>query len=127
MLRVTKGQVNELIVTVTELTTLSNPNYLFSFHDVQGNSDYNVVLVNTSSYTERYDSFNLDEPNDVNFLYTGDYTYTIYEQVSAVNTDPANATGIVEQGRMKVLAASENVTRNYYEDGTTENNEYDDL
>ena len=78
-------------------------------------------------YTERYDSFNLDEPNDVNFVYTGDYTYTIYEQESAVNTDPANATGIVEQGRMKVIAASENVTRNYYEDGTAENNEYNDL
>lgn len=100
---------------------------MFSFHDVQGNRDYNVVLTDTSNATDRYNSFNLDEPNDVNFVYTGDYTYTIYEQVSSVNTDPANAGSIVEQGRMKVLAASDNVTRNYYEDGTGENNEYNEL
>lgn len=125
MLKIVKGVQNEIVVTATELTTLTNPNFLFIFHGEQENKDYAIVLNDVSLYPESYNKFVINEPQDIDFKLTGYYTYTIYEQSSPTNLDPDNATGIVEVGRMRVYPETE-IEGNYYDGGVGVNKIYDE-
>ena len=106
MLIIAKSGTTPLIVTVTELTTIANPNYLFEFIHEQSFKSYVCILSNISSSTERYDEFILIDGIDVDFEYNGSYTYNIYQQTSAINTDVNNTDGIVETGRAEVIEAA---------------------
>lgn len=106
MLIIAKSGTTPLIVTVTELTTIANPNYLFEFIHEQSFKSYVCILSNISSSTERYDEFILIDGVDVDFEYNGSYLYNIYQQTSAINTDVNNTDGIVETGRAEVIEAS---------------------
>ena len=92
-----------MIVTVTELTTIPNPSYLFEFVHEQSFKEYHCVLNNISTATPRFDEFVLIDGVDVNFDYNGYYIYNIYEQQSPGNLDPNNALGLVETGRAEVI------------------------
>ncbi len=106
MLIIAKSGTTPLIVTVTELTTIANPNYLFEFIHEQSFKSYVCILSNISSSTERYDEFILIDGIDVDFEYNGSYLYNIYQQTSAINTDVNNTDGIVETGRAEVIEAA---------------------
>ena len=106
MLIIAKSGTTPLIVTVTELTTIANPNYLFEFIHEQSFKSYVCILSNISSSTERYDEFILIDGVDVDFEYNGSYLYNIYQQTSAINTDVNNTDGIVETGRAEVIEAA---------------------
>ena len=97
-----KGIKNPLCVSENEKATLTNPNFLLGFRHKVQNDNVGVVLTNTSSYS-RYDLFLFTEGTDAVLKYTGEYVLTIYEQESAVNTDPDNATGVVHVEQCIVL------------------------
>lgn len=122
MLKILKDSTSILIVTVTELTTVSPVYYLFEFEHEQSFLKYYCILDNISLATERYDEFELVDGVDLNFDYDGYYTYRIYQQISSTNLDPNLSDGLVEEGRAHVYVIdspsneyNENITFNIYE------------
>jgi hypothetical protein len=122
MLRIQKANSSNLIVTVTELTTVSPVYYLFEFEHEQSFLKYYCILTNISTGISRYDEFLLEDGVDVNFDYDGYYTYRIYQQTSSTNLDPELSDGLVEEGRAHVYVQdspsneyNENITFNIYE------------
>ena len=102
MLRLERNQTSTLIVTVTELKTLSSPYWLFEFMHEQSFEKVYCILTNISTGSPRYDEFELTDGVDLTFPYDGFYTYKIYEQTSSTNLDPALATSLCEEGRAHV-------------------------
>ena len=102
MLRIERNQASTLIVTVSELTTIANPNYLFQFIEEQSGDEVFCILTNISTGIPRYDEFIVTDTVDVTFPYNGFYTYKIYQQTSSVNLDPDLSQGLVEEGRAHV-------------------------
>ncbi len=84
-----------------EKTTILNPYYLFSFKHRLTAVTYNFILTDSSSYTDRYNKFEITEGTTVT-LDAGEYEYKIYAQTSNTNTDPALANELVERGIVKV-------------------------
>ncbi|NBV92791.1 MAG: hypothetical protein EBR91_11595 [Flavobacteriia bacterium] len=105
MLKIQRNGATPLIVTVTELTTIPNPNYLFEFIHEQSFNTQTCVLTNVSTTTQRFDEFVLTDGVDVNFIYDGFYIYNIFQQSSPGNLDPVNSQGLVETGRAHVVEA----------------------
>ena len=91
-----------MIVTVSELTTIASPNYLFQFIEEQSGDEVFCILTNISTGIPRYDEFIVTDGVDVTFPYNGFYTYKIYQQTSSVNLDPDLSQGLVEEGRAHV-------------------------
>lgn len=106
---------NELYLTVSERQTLSNPNYLFSFWSHSDKNTYNCIVPIMSS-NSRYDLFSLTENTTENLtggtihLYTGLYSYSVYEQASATNLNLSSTGGLLERGLMIVSAATAQIT-----------------
>jgi hypothetical protein len=103
MLRIQKNSTTSLIVTVTELTTVTPVYYLFEFEHQQSFEKEYCILTNISTNTERYDEFSLVDGVDVTFPFDGYYIYRIYQQTSSVNLDPELSDGLVEEGRAHVF------------------------
>jgi len=102
MLRIQKNATSTLIVTATELATLTNPFYLFEFMHEQSNQSVYCVLTDTSSSVSRYNSFSFQDGVDATLPYNGYYIYKIYQQDNGTNVNPALSDGLVEEGRMYV-------------------------
>ena len=110
MLQINKAETKTWYLTLTEKTTVSNPTYLFSLTHRLTNVSYNFILTDTSSYTERYNAFELTEGTTVT-LDAGEYIYKIYAQTSPTNVNPELANELVEEGMVKV---DFDVTRTQY-------------
>ncbi len=111
MIQITKNATNNIALTLTEKCTLTSPDYLFVFQSDETRDSYEFIAADTSTYTDRYNLFAIIETNstpdplagEVELPLVGFYTYTIYEQNSSTNLNPANATGIVEVGKVQVI------------------------
>ena len=107
MIYINKGEVNSIVLTLTEVSTLSAPYYLFVFQNEMNPTSDPILFTapDDSDYPERFNLFYLDEPVDVE-LVKGQYTYSVYES----NVFPPtinNSTGVViEEGRMVVSGAA---------------------
>lgn len=92
---INRSDINELIVTVTEKTTISNPFYLFEFKNKSTNVSVFCISEKISTISDR-DKFNIEETDAPDpllgqvTLQNGDYSYIIYQQSSSTNLDPAN-------------------------------------
>lgn len=106
MIYIEQGVVNQVVLTLTEVTTVSTPHYLFAF-----TNEFNTLAstqlfttADTSLYPERYNLFTINEPVDI-ILKQGQFIYQIYES-SVPYVLPltiAQSTGLViEEGRMVV-------------------------
>lgn len=107
MIYIDKDSENKIVLTLTESSTLSNPNYLFVFqneYDTDATAQ-ELYLPDTSTATDRYNLFVLNEgtgTGDDIELDKGQFTYTVYEAVG-VPTTVSDTTGvIIEEGRMVV-------------------------
>ena len=110
-------------MTVTELTTIANPEYLFEFIEEQSDQSVYTILPNTSVSKTRYDEFTITDGTDLDFPIDGFYTYNVYEQSSGSgNLDPIGLT-IVETGRAYVYI--DDVDANEYNDTTEINIVYE--
>jgi hypothetical protein len=69
------------------------------------NTEVKFVVLNnadTSSYKDRFNQFGLDTNTYFANAESGEWEYYIYEQTSTTNTNPANATGLLETGIMRL-------------------------
>lgn len=110
MLLLTKGQTSEqIIVTLNEKRTLDTGFYLFRFVHMVTKEVVNVVysfLDDDSDFQDRYNQFEINTDTVFDAYSPGFWKYLVYEQASAVNTDPTGLT-LVERGMMKLLPETE--------------------
>jgi len=103
MIYIKKDEVNQIILTLTEVSTLPTPYYLFVFQNEMDKLSAPITFytADLSAYPERFNQFELDEPVDLELI-KGQYTYSIYES-SITPPTIANSTGfVIEEGRMVV-------------------------
>jgi hypothetical protein len=92
-----------MILTLTELVTIAPPYYLFLFTHVETKNVVAFVkgeIDDESLYSERYNQFTINPSVVFMDKQPGEWHYKVYEQASAVNTDPALAGGILEYGKL---------------------------
>lgn len=105
MIYFTKGQTNEIILTLKEKQTLASPNFLFVFTHRGTNTEVKFVKLNntdTSLYKDRFNSFSILTNTYFQSQQVGEWEYEIYEQTSTTNTDPSLATKLLETGIMRL-------------------------
>jgi hypothetical protein len=109
MVHLTKNQVENIYLTLTEKATLAAPNYLFYFKNRVTNEVVAFVRTyaqNISAHKDRYDQFQLTVNTSFQSATAGEWEYYIYEQTSASNTDPSLALGMLESGIMDLNEAT---------------------
>lgn len=110
MLIIKTNQANTLVVTVSQNSELTNPEYLFAFTHIFSKSQITFIPTDISTHKVRYDEFSFVEGSgvgEVNFPYQGLYLYAIYEQTAGSgNLNPALAYNVVENGEAQVFPAS---------------------
>ena len=118
MIVLEKGQTNEdLVFTLSENTTLSNPVYLFQFISPL-NVSYTCISTDlaTTAQKERYNKFTIiegvDDRENGSLILGGQgvYELVIWEQSSTTNLDPDNATARVEQTLVRLIGTSDSTT-----------------
>lgn len=116
MLLLEKGTTNTLIVTVTEKVTIETPVFLLWLKSDVTHEETSCIVTDTSSFPERYNSFSVtetDEPDnlegEISLSENGFYHYEFYEQSDEENLDKANATTLLESGKMEVIKADREI------------------
>ena len=108
-----------MVVTVSQNSELSNPEYLFSFTHIMSKAQVAFIPTDISTHKVRYDEFAFVEGNgmgQINFPYQGLYIYAIYEQpAGSGNLNPALATNIVENGEAQVFPQSASTMDSQYD------------
>jgi len=105
MIRFTKGQTQNIILTLTEKQLLTNPNYLFVFTNRSANTEVKFVKLNAtdlSLYKDRYNEFSIVTNTNFGSSLYGQYVYQIYEQASTSNTNPTGL-NLLETGIMELV------------------------
>jgi len=111
LIYIEKDTTNKIVLTLTENSLLSNPNYLFVFENEWDTTTdpIEIYLPDTSTATDRYNLFTLVDGSgtgdDVDFS-KGQFTYTIYEAVGIPSTVTDTTGNIVEEGRMVVSSTT---------------------
>lgn len=108
MITINKGEVNTVILTLAEKTTIEGPTYLFEFikEGSPGTKKY-FIAEDISVNPLRNNEFEIEEgtPEDTLngkiSLNAGQYLYNVYEQASTTNLDPTGLS-IVENGRVEI-------------------------
>jgi hypothetical protein len=123
MIKLLRDGTTTFVATVTELTTISNPEYLFEFIEEQTDNSVYCILADTSTETTRFNEFSITDGTDVNFSVDGFYTYKIYEQANGSgNLDPDGLT-MVEEGRAYVYVVD--TSPNEYENTSETSSVYE--
>jgi hypothetical protein len=106
MIYIEKLQINTFALTLSEVTTLVDPFYLFVFQEEFNTTADPILWVgeDTSSYPYRYNLFTMEEGVDIDFN-KGQYTYSVYESITPIvideNTDLTDF-NLIEEGRLVV-------------------------
>lgn len=109
MIHLTKGNTETVYLTLKEKQTLAAPNFLFRFVHRATNVEVKFVKLyasDVSNYKDRFDQFSIVVNTHFANSESGQWDYFIYEQTSTTNTNPANATGLLEQGIMQLADAT---------------------
>ena len=119
MLIIKTDQPNTLVVTVSQNSELTNPEYLFSFTHIFSKEQVNFIPTDISTHKSRYDEFYFVEGSgvgEINFPYQGQYLYVIYEQPSGSgNLNPSLATNVVENGDAQIFPSSASTMDSAYD------------
>jgi len=105
MIRFTKGQTQNIILTLTEKQLLTNPNYLFVFTNRSANTEVKFVKLNAtdlSLYKDRYNEFSIVTNTNFGSSLNGQYVYQVYEQASTSNINPTGL-NLLETGIMELV------------------------
>jgi hypothetical protein len=101
-LKIVKGQVSRIVVTLSELANLENPlNWFFVFKKDQGGQVYKTYLTDVSPSPDNYNEFNFDE--DELSMMTGDYEYRAYQMPDGGSEDESEGL-LVETGKARVVS-----------------------
>lgn len=110
MLIIKTNQPNSLVVTVSQNSELTNPEYLFSFTHIFSKQNVSFIPTDVSLHKSRYDEFYFVEGTgvgEIHFPYEGLYLYSISEQtMGSGNLNPALAYNVVENGEAQVIVQS---------------------
>lgn len=110
MIYIDKGEINTFALTLSEVTTLVNPYYLFVFEGEYNTAEEPIYWAgaDTSNWPVRYNLFTLEEGVDVTLI-KGQYKYSVFESDTPIivdentNTDELN---LIEEGRMVVAGVA---------------------
>lgn len=110
MIIIRANQPNTMVVTVSQNSELSNPQYLFSFTHIFSKESVSFIPTDISTHKSRYDEFYFVEGSgagEIRFPYEGLYLYAIWEQpAGSGNLNPALATNVVENGEAQLIISS---------------------
>ena len=127
MILLKSNQLNNIVVTVSQNTEISNPEWLFSFTHIFTKQSVRFILPNISSHQSRYDEFQFYEGQGVGqipFPYEGQYLYAVYAQpYGSGNLNPEFASEKVESGDALFIVQSASTTNDYYTEYIS-NNEF---
>jgi hypothetical protein len=121
MIKFTKGNTEQVYVTLTEKQTITSANFLFVFESRSTNEKVKFVLLGSadqSQYKSRFNQFAVVVNTYFADYDEGWYKYTVYEQASTTNVIEASAGAIVETGLM-FLSDGQDVTTTKYNNPTT--------
>ena len=106
MIYINKDEVNNIVLTLSEVSTLTNPYYLFVFQNEMNPESTPILFTTTdiSAYPERFNQFELDEPVDVELM-KGQYSYSVYESLTPPTSIEDTTGEVIEEGRMVVSGA----------------------
>lgn len=113
MIRLTKGQTQNIILTLTEKQLLTNPNYLFIFTNRSANTEVKFVKLNAtdvSLFKDRYNKFSIVTDTYFGSQLNGQYDYEVYEQSSPTNTNPTGL-NLLESGIMELVGSAFSYTQ----------------
>jgi hypothetical protein len=113
MIRLTKGQTENIILTLTEKQLLTNPNYLFVFTNRSANTEIKFVKLNAtdvSIFKDRYNEFSIVTNTNFGSSLNGQYVYEVYEQASTTNTNPTGL-NLLETGIMELVGQAFSYTQ----------------
>ena len=121
MILLDQDTINQSVFTLSELTTIENPYYLFEFISDDSNDSVIFTGVDVSTNKSRYNKFEIELTSSTEDLLNsviklplkGFYKYNVYSQVSATNLDLANVTKLVETGKAYVLDVVSIITETY--------------
>lgn len=126
MIRLQEGN-NDVVLTLSERTSVENPVYLFVFENIQTQQTFACIAADTSQYKYRYNEFAIavgeGDPlaGFIDLQLPGDYYYTVYEQLDPTNLDPSLLIK-VEQGYMTYDVT--NITPEQYNGASGERRAY---
>jgi hypothetical protein len=125
MIIIKTNQRNSLVVTVSQNSTISNPEWLFSFTHIFSKQTVRFIPTDISVSRSRYDEFEFVEgigPGKISFPYEGQYNYAIFQQPQGSgNLNPALSDGAVEYGTAIVIATTGDTTNDYYIEFVSDN------
>jgi hypothetical protein len=125
MIYIKKNQLNKVVLTLDESSSLLTPYYLFQFkNEYQINSPFIYWTTDDLSGSQnRYNLFNLIESstgstsggtNVALSLIPGQYEYRVYESTGSTIQLSATTGRIIEEGRMVVAAETITTTKSIY-------------
>lgn len=122
MIKLTKDTSSNVVLTLREKTTISNPYYVFKFVSDDTNVSKIFTGVDISTNLVRYNEFVIelnaveDLENSIIDLEKGFYKYEIYSTEVLNDLDLDNATELVESGKVYVNG-TEQLTKVTYSEG----------
>jgi hypothetical protein len=127
---INRGQANTCTFTLYEMTTISNPVYLFEAENKQTKQkSYCILTPELSTQLVRFNQFVITETDTPDPLASeislteGDYKYTVYQQASTTNLSPTGLTA-VEEMELQVKDSTAN-TNTAYDGASTTNTAYE--
>ena len=114
MIRINKGESKEVIFTLKEKGSLSNPYYIFELNSNDNRNNTLFTTTDISTNTDRYNAFTFSEGTTATFsagfdLEVGTYDYTVYETGITQSIDITGATA-VEIGLLEIVGTVSNYT-----------------
>jgi hypothetical protein len=117
MILLTKGETQEIVLSLNEKVAIANPIFYFVFENDMTNESIAMVLTDTSSYKARYNSFTLNTNTYFLSAKNGFWTYKVYgltlPEWNNINTAWNLLTGVtwnllnddelLEVGKMKLV------------------------
>lgn len=119
MLIIKANERNTLVVTVSQNSELTNPEYLFSFTHIFTKRRVTFIPTDISTHKTRYDEFEFHEGDgvgEIDFGYEGQWLYSIWEQpAGSGNLDPALAYNQVENGLAQLFVSNKMTDESNFE------------
>ena len=117
MILLTKGETQEIVLSLNEKVGIANPIFYFVFENDMTNESIAMVLTDTSSYKARYNSFTLNTNTYFLNAKNGFWTYKVYgltlpewnninttwELLTNVTWNLLNDDELLEVGKMKLV------------------------
>lgn len=109
MILINKNSSNEVVLTLSERTSIVDATYLFEFINDATKETKLFIAQDFSNNKERNNIFNIVETSTENLLIghinltVGNWKYNIYQQESTTNLIVANSGTRVENGRVDVV------------------------